>query len=481
MNNNNTTYLLILVSIVTAFLTIACQKQEAAPVIGVDPVPDVALLEDHSQALVRWARMGIRDAVVLHIDTHDDFRYIPDGKIRELENIYMRRDWKAMQNAEKLGNASLYNVGNFCFAAAKLGIVREVYWIIPFAHYSYPETEKRLRIFLKRYAFSDSDISTFRMKHGCFSGKVDGMPFNVCGVETMPAIDEPLLLSFDLDTLPTAAFEYGRDKTSALQMIFDAVFEKKYRIRDAVVSYSVNGGYMKVTGRWLGDEAAKVIANPQYRGSPLWSALQKADIAYKQKRLGTSMNELMPVLGRFASHPAVQVYIAFAGIENNRFNDAYDYAEKACLQDKNYCYALVEIGYELQEEGKSEYVEKFYSRGYELNPEMNHRLVQIALYMRSQGRYDEAMHYLLQHRKLNDVYPVDFILGETLLMKGNNEDAKKYFDSVRIFIRNNRYVTIDNVQYKDAIRAAYNFYMKNGDTQNALELRNNPKLAPAFQ
>ncbi len=460
-------------------LSFSCEKEKNYPILGIDPILNVARYEDHSEALARWAEMGIRNATVINIDTHDDIRRISKNKIKELEDIYMRRDWEALRKADSLSDKSLYNVGNFIFAAAKLGIAKEAYWIIPFAHFANPDIANRLRIFLKTYSFSDKDITTFKLEEGCFRGSTDGIPLSLCGIEALPDIEDPIILSFDLDTMPTAAFEYKMDKTVALQTILDAFFAKQYRVMDAVVAYSVNGGYMRVIERWLGDEAAMVIADPAYRGSQLWNALRQADIAYKQRRLGKSMDQLMPQLGRFAQKPSVQTYIAFGSLELDRTDDAYKFAEKACLTDRNYCFGLVELGYEAHQAGKENW-EKFYRRGYELNPEMNHRLIEYAMALRGQQRFDEALDAFFRHRELNSVFPVEFMIGETYMMMSNAQKALKYYDSARTDLRTNFYAKINHPGEAAAIKSAYVFYLRNGRKDSALELRNNPKLSAAF-
>ena len=76
-------YSLLFISII--FLSLfsiitACSKKEAFPVLGVDPVNDIGVMENHSEALVRWIKKGIKDAVVINIDTHDYVRWIPEEK-----------------------------------------------------------------------------------------------------------------------------------------------------------------------------------------------------------------------------------------------------------------------------------------------------------------------------------------------------------------------------------------------------------------
>jgi hypothetical protein len=71
------------------------------------------------------------------------------------------------------------------------------------------------------------------------------------------------------------------------------------------------------------------------------------------------MDQLMPRLGMFAQELSVQIYIAYGRLELGKTDDAYKFAEKACLAARNYCFGLVELGYETHQAGKENW-EKFY-------------------------------------------------------------------------------------------------------------------------
>ena len=69
--------LLALLFCLVVLLPLYVHAQEY-PVFGQDHIEGAGLLEDHSEALVRWARLGLKDAVLINIDAHDDLRRIAE-------------------------------------------------------------------------------------------------------------------------------------------------------------------------------------------------------------------------------------------------------------------------------------------------------------------------------------------------------------------------------------------------------------------
>src|SRR5512133_3204283 len=74
-----------------------CRQRTSLSVLGKAPLKDLLVVEDHHRALSHWAEQGKRDAVLINIDTHDDFRWIPDAKLTTLGEIYRRRDWQSFR------------------------------------------------------------------------------------------------------------------------------------------------------------------------------------------------------------------------------------------------------------------------------------------------------------------------------------------------------------------------------------------------
>ena len=67
------------------------------------------------------------------------------------------------------------------------------------------DAEEQLKNFLRSLSFTEDDLKTFRMINGCFSGQTDQVPLSLCGIESMPDLDIPVILSVDTDYFPSMA------------------------------------------------------------------------------------------------------------------------------------------------------------------------------------------------------------------------------------------------------------------------------------
>ena len=156
--------------------------RRSAPVFGKSPVESPLIVEDHSRALAVWAGRGITDAVLVNFDAHDDFRWIPDDKISRLSEIYSARDWSRFQAVDNQGDQSLYHLGNWIYAGARLGVFKEIFWVIPQSFFAREDAEKLLRNFLLNIRFSAEDVQTFSLQDHRFKGSFRGMPVTICGI-----------------------------------------------------------------------------------------------------------------------------------------------------------------------------------------------------------------------------------------------------------------------------------------------------------
>lgn len=475
--------LLILILIVCLFPTID-GGGEKYPVLGKDPLKDVVIVEDHSEVLAHWLKKGIINATLINIDAHDDIRRISAAKIDGLKKLHDQKDIKAISESDSLSDKGLYGIGNFIYAAGKLGMVKEVYWIIPFSHFSHPDIETRMKKFLKSYRFSDDDIKTFRLKDGCFRGEIDGIPLNICGIETLPPLNNPVILSTDMDFFPYLSVEYGVNKLEAIKMFFDSLSKKDYRIMDAVVAYSVNGGYTTVLHRWLGDVILEVLKEPNFILNPvfpkLYTILQRADLYVKEIRPKETLQYLMPLLETYKDNPALFTYAADAYYLLNDIDKAFYYAEKSCVIDKNYCYILPYIGKYLVIEGRISEAGRFFVRGYGLNPKMNYLQGDFAVALKKAGRYLDSLKYFEILKAMVGSFPAEFMIGEVYFLMGDEKTAKAHFDLGRDSLRSSQYVVIDCEEVTAALISAVQFYEKKGYIDHEDEIRKNPELKTIF-
>lgn len=161
--------------------------RSSRPVLGKKPIHPLTV-EDHSQALAHWAEKGIRDAVLINIDTHDDMRWMNEDTLRD---IYRQKNWQRFRAADGLSETSLYHIGNWIYAGGRLGIFREVYWVTPFDVLATKDPDLQMRRFLKEYEFSDQEIQSFSQQDRWVRGTFHGIPLTVCDITSLPDIGSP--------------------------------------------------------------------------------------------------------------------------------------------------------------------------------------------------------------------------------------------------------------------------------------------------
>ncbi|MRR39391.1 hypothetical protein EG829_33050, partial [bacterium] len=274
-------FVLLALQLLAASQLPGCRGQQ--PVMGRQPIRPL-LVEDHSEALAHWAEKGIRDAVLINVDTHDDMRWMPEEKIEALREIYRTRDWRRFKEVEGQGDGSLYHIGNWIYAGGRLGMFREVYWVIPFEVLSMEDPDAKMRRFLKDYGFNDQEIQTFSLIDGRFRGTFHGVPLTVCDIGSLPDIAAPLLLSIDTDFFPPYSTVHEKSYLPSLHELFKALNGKKYRVLDTVVSYSVNGDFLPPHLRWVGDTIGMILEQPALMDAEpaeLLTLLQRVDNDYR--------------------------------------------------------------------------------------------------------------------------------------------------------------------------------------------------------
>ncbi|MFW6181942.1 MAG: hypothetical protein ACOC8N_09350, partial [Spirochaetota bacterium] len=78
---------------------------------------DVAIIEDHGEALSLWAAAGVRGMKVIHFDAHADLQPVPPAAVARLNLLMEQGDWEGLAAANHAGEGGLYHCGDFLYAA----------------------------------------------------------------------------------------------------------------------------------------------------------------------------------------------------------------------------------------------------------------------------------------------------------------------------------------------------------------------------
>ncbi len=442
----------------------ACENSKPFPVLGRDRIPTSLIVEDHSQVLAHWAEQGIRDAVIINYDTHDDIRLIPDSKIASLKDMYIRRDWNSFKNADSVTGRGLYNIGNWIYAGARLGIIREVFWVVPHNLFSGENNEQQMRRFLLSNLFSVEDIKTFQLSNNRFSGSFKGIPLTLCSPDSLPDIDDPVLLSIDTDFFPEYSNSHRAHYLTSLNKVFKPLFKKQYWVQGAAVSFSVNGEYLHPHLRWVGETAAAILEKPETLEEPPSDKLKllvQLDIAYRDHDFSGILRHPTHF---FSSYPEASffLYKAYAHMTEGDTDKAYEAAIASCNMDKKYCSGLPYIGKKYFMKDKYLEAEKFFRAGLSLAPGLRNGLYCFAHNLRETGNLNEAVFYFMKSAELNGSFPADFQVFETSLMTGERHKAVDALQSAVRGLEQAPYAEVVDQRTANAIYAAMDYAANEG-------------------
>ncbi|MEA3224199.1 MAG: hypothetical protein U9P49_13690 [Thermodesulfobacteriota bacterium] len=456
-------------------LTTPCAHAKEYSLFGQDRIVGAGLLEDHSEALVRLAGLGIKDAVLINIDAHDDLRRISPDKIKKLKSLVQKKDWKSIEMADSGGDHGLYHPGSFIYAACRLGLIGRVYWIIPFSYFQGTDTAQALNTFMAAYGFDRQCIETFSLNNGCYEGTYAGIPLTICGIEHLPKIDEPVILSIDADFFPPFANWYNRDILTSMSVFFFAMANRGYRIQDAFVACSINGGFLDAARRWIADYCMEILKQPKLIEGPYpeaWLVHNLADTYYA----GGNAEALLDLTRRYQnSDPQDRCLMAYQAFALHAAEDRRGAFELACVLarlDNRYAFVLADLGQFLIDQGNLEEALKYFYAAYQANPHMNFRQKNLGDALMAAGRYNEALHYYGIYCRKNGSFPVAFVMGDASLRLGDDSQAYTYFEQGTAVLKNIRYKSELTKIDADAIRHAANFFRRKNrrDTMRIITL-----------
>ena len=441
------------------------------------------MVEDHSQFLAHWAEKGIRDAVLINIDTHDDIRWIPENKIDVLRDIYKRGDWKQFRTVDGFTDSSLYHIGNWIYAGSRLGMFREIYWVVPYNGLTKDDSELNMRQILTQYEFSDQEIQTFSVINRRFRGSFHGIPLTVCDIDSLPDINSPLLLSIDTDFFPPYSATHEKSYLPALHAVFQALYNKKYQLLDAAVCYSINNNYLPTHLRWIGDAIGMILEQPALindQPTELLALLQQLDNDYR----GTDAEQILHLIESWQArypNPSLQAYKALAYTLQNDPEGAYQAALASCNRDKHYCTLLPYIGNYYYSEKRYTVAERFFMAGFTVDPNMANGLIQYGHCLRQMGRVKEAMSWYIKEETINGLFPTRFLIAEMQLLLRDKTTAADSIAKVVQSMTNNRYAQIVSSEIANAVYVALDFCDKEGFDDLSRALRGNPAVAQMFK
>jgi tetratricopeptide (TPR) repeat protein len=472
----------VVLCVIAVSATAAAAAPAVLPILGVDPLPQGLIVENHQDALAHWVERGLAGAVLLHIDADDGLRAVAGESLAELKGLASRRDFAGLAKAGRAGEGRRYDAGSFVRIAAGLGIVREVVWITPLTLRDVEDGEKLLKDYLGGASFSPQDRATFRLVDGCQRGRAGATPVSLCSQERLPAIHDPVLLSIDTTFFPHAAGRRGITLPTEARQLFLALRTARYAVLDAVFAFSVQEGDLPPDLRWVGDMAVQVLQNPAVvladNPPERWGALQVLsafDSSGQQEQMGM-LGFALAHLEKQPHDPAFLLYAAEATDRHGGGERALAYAEEACRMDRGYCVGLREVGLRFLERGDVETGLSFFAAGEKLLPGMVYGRLDLAIALMKLGKAAEALAALEKVRESDGVFPSAFLVGAVQLSQGDRSAARRSFDAGLAWVERQTYLPVARQEVAQVIALAAAFYREEGLQPQAERLEKDTRL-----
>lgn len=449
------------------------------PMLGKTPIEPVYSLENHGDALTLWASHGIRNGTLIHVDAHDDLRWRAAEHMAQLKVLYAQGDVNGLREASRSGDSRLYDMGSFLYAAAHLGIIKEVYWVIPYPIFNHADSDEQMYSFLRSCRLTDRDIEGFSSTGGCYCGEAFGIPLHICSPEQLPALDQPVVLSIDADFFPKMAEQYGTNLLEAVGRLFTQLHSRAYRVETALVSYSVNGNYLPLAQRWLGDWVLRLLREPEVFGEShpeTGMIFQHVQHMLGINQAETLLSYLEGTIARRGEDPALHLYAAYAHYELGHVDQAFASAERSCLMDHNYCGGLADLGLVLATAGHIEEGVRFFARAYERNPDMLYHVLAFADLLVDAGYPETAMTYYKKYSEWFGTSPVGFLIADLYDATGDHDEALAWYDRALAAFLKDPYSELWRQPIWDALNKGLLFYEKHGYPDRVRQIRENPRI-----
>jgi tetratricopeptide (TPR) repeat protein len=161
------------------------------------------------------------------------------------------------------------SIANFICPALKENIVREMYWVVPDDTWSTAAGRttlgRHVRRIRERYPGGPAPV---RWEERRVRTTVMGRSLIVCAVDSLPSLDERVLLDIDTDYLVIPRVSYGEwDTHSPLPWRWPSelvamLHARSIRTDFVTIAFSVEGGYTPMQWKYLGRELAARLEFP---------------------------------------------------------------------------------------------------------------------------------------------------------------------------------------------------------------------------
>jgi tetratricopeptide (TPR) repeat protein len=410
----------------------------------------VVLVENHSDILVSWIQTGVRGAIVVNVDAHDDCIPIPTDQLQKLKQIFSAGDVAAIGRANSVADSGLYDISNFITAAHALGIAREAIWAVPLP--------------------------------GSLSKVYTHLPFRTCLIDSLSKLQlkGPILLTVDADCVDQFASYRCINLVEAIRRIATNLRVLPWDVKHVSISYSEYGGYLPVTLRWIGNALQEALEGKDLlRQEAPWTTLVKVEGWRRSLLPREIVRRIRPLVLEQPKNPWLHVYLAEALFRADSVAGALAEGKKAMHIDPGCCRILPELSSQLAATGRLDEAEHFLAAA----PSVINAASELALAkgLDQAGHTAKAIEHYSRVSKFAANYSIDLLIGYGYERLGDTTRARQSYLHAIALLKKPVSEMPGFTDLTLSVTAAERFFHNTGDLASAQVLRRDHRLAIYFK
>jgi Flp pilus assembly protein TadD len=378
----------------------------SCPRIGTDPVDRVFLIENHDQAYYIWRDAGVRNRTLVHIDAHHDMSWADDK--------------------------TTINIGNFICLALKQALIQEMFWVVPDAAFQDAKSRKPVLRNAKQILKEYPGTSNIVVEDHRITMSVMKKKLTICSLLSLPMVSEAVLLDIDVDYLVIPRVSYAkRDKHCSLPWRWPNELIRRLRntgIRSDLVTiaYSVEGGYVPLQWKYLGQELMLRLKDPLDESTDAagMCSIREGAEAGQRGQAGVAESKYRQALELLPKSAAAPYRLARLFASLGRIEEGRQLYQQAVALDGSYKSAYSSGGFHYYWGGELADAEREFQDLLALDPSDVHCHLGLGVLALKRNRLTEAEQRLRTALTLDDrLLDAEHALGATLAKLGRRKEA----------------------------------------------------------
>ena len=331
-------------------LSACAKKGPEAPKLPVRNVcveqAEMRKLELEAENVPFWLENGARGRILVRLSNIEGLQPVDEGAMDNLAGMADKKDIAAVR-AAALGDRPAFTSLNTLFVAKRLGIVDEVYWVVPiFGSIADQDIEGFKKYLKDKLPGREKDIDGLKLAGNVVQGAINGVPLKLMGLEDVQKIDKPVLLS--LDGSYFAALYKDEKQTRMLSFISGFFITlRKWGLRSDMVTFSMSNadGNSPLKFRFVGSYLRELFTDPKKIDADPPALWTEREDAWKAEQ--RSYKEAVPIYKKiakeFPADAASRFDLSVAYFKLGRFDESKKELDEATKLDEGYGIAYREL------------------------------------------------------------------------------------------------------------------------------------------